>query len=213
MKDFFVKVAACFIATTGMCAAANTGPLIDLGAVSTFKTAQIPKSPSLVVWEYPLDFKQQVTFTLSSAATVRIDMREIGLEHWLAWIGSDLYINSFSLLNSNQQLVATASADPAFTGDTRYCYTGSKCGGSFARGFTLTTSLEAGTYAMDLQGTWRSGNMPELDFGVLVAGVGDQAAYFAALTSPTNLPEPSTWFMMAMGLGAVAFCSRKRRAA
>lgn len=208
MLNGLVRLAALCLVSTGVCAA-TTGPTLGLGTVTEFETVQVPKTPSLV--GYGQTFEQKVTFTLDAAANVRVDMREIGLAHWLTEYRSDLRVDGFSLLDSKQQVIGSAAADPGFTGSSITCYSGGKCLGEFARGYTLTSALQAGSYTMRLNGYWDGGRMPELNYGVLVLGVGAPEAYFSALTSVTAIPELSSWVMMAIGLCALTWGTQARR--
>lgn len=210
MVNPFVRVAALCLISTGVCAA-TTGPTLDLGTVAEFATVQVPKTPSLVV--YGQTFEQKVTFTLDTAASVRVDMREIGFMQWLSWYQSSLRVDGFALLDSKQQIIGSAAADPDFTGDTIRCFQGVKCSGEFAKGYTLTSDLQAGSYTMRLNGYWEGEAMPELNYGVLVLGAGAPKPYFASLSSATALPEMSSWFMMAVGLTAMAWGAKARSAA
>lgn len=189
---------------------AITGPTLDLGIVTDFATAQNPRNDSLVT--DGSTFEQHVTFSLLEAATVRIDMRQVGSTHWLTpRYSADLRVNSFSLLDDRQQLIGSASPDPEFTGQNLSCFTGGKCSGTFNRGYTLTAELEAGSYTMALQGVWASVSMPDLGYGLLVVGVGAPDTYFSSLTTTTAMPETSTWLMMSSGLGALAWGTRARQ--
>lgn len=210
MKNALFRVAALGLLSTGVCAA-TTGPTLGLGTVTEFETVQVPKTPSLVV--FGQTFEQKVTFTLDAAANVRVDMREIGLTHWLTEYKSDLRIDGLSLLDSQQQVIGSAAADPGFTGSSLTCLSGGKCVGEFGRGYTLTSALQAGSYTMRLNGYWEGGLMPELNYGVLVLGAGAPQAYFSALTSVTAIPELSSWVMMAIGLGALTWTTQARRKA
>ena len=208
MMNAFIRVAALGFVSTHIFAA-TTGPTLDLGTVSEFATVQVPKTPSLAI--YGQTFEQKVNFVLNEAGTVRVDMREIGFAHWLADYESSLRVDGFSLLDGNQQLVGSGAPDPEFTGSNIACYSGGKCSGEFAKGYTLTSNLQAGSYTMRLNGYWDGARMPELNYGVLVVGVGAPRPYFATLSSATALPELSSWFMMAVGLGAVAWGAKGRQ--
>lgn len=210
MVNPFVRVAVLCVLSTGVCAA-TTGPTLDLGTVTEFATVRVPKTPSLV--EFGQTFEQKVTFKLDAAATVRVDMREIGFMQWLEYYKSSLRVDGFALLDSKQQNIGSATVDPDFTGDTIACYQAGKCSGEFAKGYTLTSDLQAGSYTMRLNGYWDGERMPELNYGVLVLGAGAPKPYFASLSSATALPEVSSWFMMAVGLTAMAWGAKARGAA
>ena len=186
---------------------AATTPTVDLGTVVTFATYTDTDSRS-----FNQLYDRQFNFTLASDATVRIDMRHIGNSHWLDSYAAGLTDVNLNLLGSDSQVIGTASLDPTFSGTAKSCLSGGKCRVEFAEGYTLTTALTAGTYTMELTGrSLGSGPDSVLNLGAFVVGSGDQATYLSALTPATNLPEPSSWAMMGLGLFGVAAVARIKR--
>ena len=176
--------------------AATTAPTVDLGTLATFATYTDTDARS-----FNQLYDRQFNFTLASDATVRIDTRQIGNSHWLgSYYAAGLTDVSLSLL------------DATFDATSASCLSGGKCRVEFARGYTLTAALTAGTYTMELTGrALGSGPGSVLNLGALVVGAGDQAAYLSALTPATNLPEPGSWAMMGLGLLGVAAVARTKR--
>lgn len=196
------------LGSTLLAQAATTAPTVDLGTVSTFATFVDNDARS-----YAQPYDRQLTFTLSSDSSVRIDMREVGNSHWLPGYAHGLAVDNLILLSSSQQLLGTASLDPSFNGTQASCLSGGKCNVYFAKGYTLTTTLAAGTYTMELTGKWLSDNASPLNFGVQVIGAIDQATYLNAFSPATNLPEPSSWSLMAFGIFGVAAITTAKRTA
>lgn len=196
------------LGSTLLAHAATTAPTVNLGTVATFTTFVDNDARS-----YAQQYDRQLTFSLASDATVRIDMRQVGNSHWLDQYAHGLAVDSFTLLNSSQQLLGTASLDPSFNGTQSSCNSGGRCNVAFAKGYTLTSTLAAGTYTMELTGKWLSSNASALNFGVLVVGAADQGVYLSAFTPATNLPEPGSWALMALGLCGVAAVTKAKRKA
>lgn len=188
--------------------AATTAPTVDLGTLATFATYTDTDARS-----FNQLYDRQFNFTLASDATVRIDTRQIGNSHWLgSYYAAGLTDVSLSLLDANSQMIGTANLDATFDATSASCLSGGKCRVEFARGYTLTAALTAGTYTMELTGrALGSGPGSVLNLGALVVGAGDQAAYLSALTPATNLPEPGSWAMMGLGLLGVAAVARTKR--
>ncbi|RZL02142.1 MAG: hypothetical protein EOP36_08585 [Rubrivivax sp.] len=208
MKLSYAVLAIAGLGSTLCAHAATTAPTANLGSVSSFATFVDNDARS-----YAQLYDRQLTFSIANDATVRIDMREVGNTHWLNEYAHGLVDVNLTLLNSSQQLLGTASIDPSFNGSNASCGSGFKCNVSFAKGYTLTTTLAAGTYTMELTGKWLSSNASPLNFGVLVVGAADQAAYLTAFTPATNLPEPTSWALMALGFCGVAAATKAKRQA
>ncbi|MGH8492479.1 MAG: hypothetical protein ACRERR_05165 [Moraxellaceae bacterium] len=195
------------LGSTLLAQAATTAPTVNLGTVTTFTTFVDNDARN-----YAQQYDRQLTFSLASDTTVRIDMREVGNSHWLDQYAHGLAVDSLTLLNSSQQLLGTATLDPSFNGTQASCNSGGRCNVEFAKGYSLTATLAAGTYTMELTGKWLSSNASPLNFGVLVVGAADQGTYLNAFTPATNLPEPGSWALMTMGfLGMAAVTKAKRK--
>ena len=199
------------VATIGLCSmlaahAATTAPTVNLGTVASFATFTDTDARA----SYQA-YDRQFTFTLTGDSAIRIDMREIGNTHWLDNYAAGLGNVQLTLLNSSNQLIGTAAVDPAFNGSSSECMSGGKCRTVFALGHTLTASLTAGTYTMELTGrSLGSGPGSVLNLGVALAGI-NQTAYLNAITPATNLPEPGSWAMMGLGLVGMAVVARSRQ--
>lgn len=184
---------------------------VNLGTVNTFVTYDDANTPT-----FGTPYDRVFNFTLPSATTVRVDMRELGYDHWLSEYAYGLGGATLKLLDASKNVIGTAAIDPTFNGSDGGCLTGGKCYGNFAEGLTLTKDLVAGLYALELTGT-RIGTSASK--GALIIGVADVhvaaiQAYLTQLTPATNLPEPATWASMGLGLvGVMALGRRRRRAA
>lgn len=208
MQSLRALVAGIGLCSTLVAHAATTAPTVDLGTVLSFATFTDTDAR-----DYYQAYDRQFTFTLASDATIRIDMREIGNTHWLSNYAAGLVDVQLNLLNSSNQVIGTAAVDAAFNGSKTECLSGGKCRTAFALGHTLTTSLTAGTYTMELIGrSLGSGQESVLNLGVALAGI-DPSGYLGTITPATSLPEPGTWATMGLGLLGLAAAARAKRRA
>ncbi len=188
---------------------------VNLGTVNTFVTYDDTNTPT-----FGTDYDRVFNFTLTSASTVRVDMRELGYTHWLGVpYANGLAAPSLVLLDASKNVIGTAALDPTFNGSVGGCaQLQGKCYSTFAKGLTLTMDLGAGQYAMELKGTPLGTSATSSNKGQLMVGVADVHAaaiqsYLTQLTPATNLPEPGTWATLGLGLVGVMAVTRRKRVA
>lgn len=191
-----------FMASTSGHALAQTftQPSYDFGLVSTFATVTAPTASP---------FSKQLTFSLNSAADIRIDARMLAVGYKYDGATSRLSNPVFNLFDSTHTLVGTSAIDASFAQTDGNDCTFTQC--FFNQGVTLAKTLSAGSYSIEFS-SYVLGTRPNtLHFGVSKNEASVLATYLAQVTPAGAVPETSTWAMMALGLLALGAGARKNR--
>ncbi len=182
-----------------------TEPAYDFGSVTSYAVT-VDRSHSS-----GYNYAKLLTFSLAADADIRIDMRATEQAYKYVSATFALYSPTFSLYDQGHQLLGTSVDDPTFAQSDGNGCTFTVC--RFNDGVTLSTSLRAGTYAIEFSGTVGGYSTPNLHFGVSKTDAATINAYLKALTPLDAVPEPGTWATMGLGLvGLMALTRRQRRA-
>jgi hypothetical protein len=158
-------------------------------------------------------FTKKLTFTLDSSAEVRLDMRHVASLYRGNYL-SGLYNASISLYDDAQTLLGTSVVDTSFA--QGMCNTSGGDGCTQNRGQTLTMTLAAGHYTMEVQGVDGTlslkHTLPDLYYGVSKTSPEALGAYLQRITPPDAIPEASTTAMWLLGGLAGGVLARRRRA-
>lgn len=194
-----------FAALGGTSFAATTfsEPAYDFGVVSSYAVTVDPSHASAYA------YSKLLTFNLTSNADVRIDMRalESASKYYSATFA--IYNPVFKLYDASHNLLGTSVDDPTFAqsdgGNCIYGY----C--QFNDGVTLSTSLQAGSYAIEFSGSSPGFNSPTLHFGISKNEAATINEYLKELTPTNAIPEPGTYALTLLGLSALTLRRRMQK--
>ncbi|MGH6645735.1 PEP-CTERM sorting domain-containing protein [Aquabacterium sp.] len=181
--------------------AAFTQPSYDFGNVSTFATVAVPTSSGT--------FSKELTFSLSSAADIRIDARLVGSSYKYDGATSYLSNPAFNLFDSNHTLIGTSVLDSTFAQRDGNGCTFTQC--FFNQGVTLAQNLAAGSYSIEFSSFVSGTRANQLHFGVSKNEASVISAYLTQVTPAGAVPEASTCAMMLLGLAGLSLGVRKQR--
>lgn len=213
-----LMASACFLvscqaSTSAMAQTAFTEPRADLGQVDSYT---VLNDAAHDVGNYK-PFNKPLTFSLTTAADVRVDMRYSGASYrGMTTVG--FASEALSLYDSAHQLIGNAGNDTQFS--QRICNDLSSSSNyrcSFNRGLTLNAHLAAGQYTLEFaamtDGFVTASQSPDLYFGVSRTDANALAAYLQQLTPPNAIPEASTSAMWLLGglMGAAVLRRRRPR--
>lgn len=186
-------------------------PAYDFGTISAYATARQPAPSYGANGDYSGIYSKQLTFNLSSDEAIRIDVRAAQQQH-SKYNDATRYFGtaSFNVFDSTHTLIGTSVADPTYSARScEYYGTSSRC--SIELGLTFASTLKAGAYSFEFNGTITGHSFPEVYFGVALDQPNLIPAYLKDVTSPT--PEPATAIMMALGLTGLLLTRRQKSAA
>lgn len=174
----------------------------DFGDVSTFATTSEAVTGGAM-------YTKLLTFSLNSAADVRIDMRAIGYGYKYDAGTFRLASPVFSLFDSNHARLAYSIPDTGFSQTDGNDCTFTPC--TFNQGLTLSQSLAAGSYSIEFASYVLGTRQSTVHFGVSKNEASVISAYLTQVTPAGAVPEASTCAMMLLGLAGLGLGVRKQR--